>query len=580
MKNINITLFAIACSVTTLTQAQIAGEGLQRVVVSYPLSTEQVTTQSVHRHSNEQCLTLDSGTAWCVPIPAKSSKVSAIHQAALQGSPLTSMAITVPAELSIPQAISLLSQAGFYTAVEPDVAISVQSWNETDPDEEYFDEQYYFQPNSVENPTGSSILAQWSMLKNPEKLVDVYVLDSGFHLADDMDYAPGFNFENSQEFSKPGPGFLELDYVQEGQNCFNNHGLGVASVIGAKINNSIGVTGTTGHVVINPIRVMHCGSGFMSDVAVALNWLSGQTVAGFPDFTGKPGVVNMSLGGKVGESACPTYLQEAINNATQKGFTVVVSAGNQGEDSTQYIPGKCANVINVGSATPKGKHADISSFSNYGAALDVLAVGEEVLGLRSENRIGYWEGTSLASPLVAGMILNASKDFDLTPAEWQLLMPISSVERWTVGAECETKGCAKGVLDAGLLYTNAQKLVNGELDSLTLSLNAVPACRQQWMIDNLPKGQALCEQAMINMRSMTDLAQGDYIEVHALLAGQTIGDRTGLVGQFDTHVITLDKMVFDNRTAFVLKCNSDGQCQLPVQLNTIKLKDTPEACKE
>src|SRR5690606_35823371 len=121
-----------------------------------------------------------------------------------------------------------------------------------------------------------SILTQWSMLKNPSNVVNAYVLDTGFHLADDIDYAAGFNFENSQPFSKPGPGFLELEFITEGATCNNMHGVGVASVIGAKINNGIGVTGTTGDVIIHPLRVMHCGSGFMSDAASALNWLSGQ----------------------------------------------------------------------------------------------------------------------------------------------------------------------------------------------------------------------------------------------------------------------------------------------------------------
>jgi hypothetical protein len=290
-------------------------------------------------------------------------------------------------------------------------------------------------------------------------------------------------------------------------------------------------------------------------------------------------VVNMSLNGKVGELTCPTYLQEAINNATKKGFTVVVAAGNQGDDSTQYIPGKCGNVINVGSATPKGEPADVSRFSNFGDALDVLAVGEEVLGLRSENRIGYWEGTSLASPLVAGMILNASKDFALTPYQWQTLIPISSVNRWAEGARCETLGCAYGVLDAAKLYENAQRMQDGTLNSLTLSLNAVPACRQRWMIDNLPKGQALCDQAVIELLTIPELAENEVIEVHALLDGQTIADRTGLVGQFERTRLVLDKAVFDNRRAFVLKCDNNGQCELPIQLSTLELMNVPEACQ-
>ncbi|MFN3899340.1 MAG: S8 family peptidase [Alishewanella aestuarii] len=583
MKCIYTTLFAIAFSAVAITQANSQVDSIeerpQRLVVSFPLVSGSVTSQTTSTQQSEHCITLDSGTNWCVPVPLKSNERAAIHQATLQKSPLTSRAITVPAELTVSQAINLLSQTGFYSGVEPDVAISVQSWNETNPDEEYFDEQYYFQPNSVENPTGSSILTQWSMLKNPANVVNAYVLDTGFHLADDLDYAAGFNFENSQPFSKPGPGFLELEFIPEGATCNNMHGLGVASVIGAKINNGIGVTGTTGDVIIHPLRVMHCGTGFMSDAASALNWLSGQSVDGFPDFNGEPGVVNMSLGGKIGEIDCPLYLQSAIDNVTAKGFTVVVAAGNQSDNASLYIPAKCDKVITVGAATDKSRDADIAQFSNYGEVLDVMAVGQEVLGLRKDNGIGYWDGTSLASPLVAGMILNASKDFAFTPYQWQTLMPISSVNRWVEGARCETLGCAYGVLDAAKFYENAQRMQDGTLDSLTLSLNAVPACRQQWMIDNLPKGQTLCDQAVIELLTIPELAENEVIEVHALLDGQTIADRTGLVGQFQSTRFILGKAVFENRRAFAQKCDDNGQCELPIQLSTLELTNVPEACQ-
>src|SRR5690606_18590941 len=105
MKNINITLFAIACSMTSLAQAQTAGERLQRVVVSYSLSTELVTTQSIQRHSNEHCLTLDTGTAWCVPVAGKVSAANVIRQKQLINTVLSSQAVSVPAELTITQAI-------------------------------------------------------------------------------------------------------------------------------------------------------------------------------------------------------------------------------------------------------------------------------------------------------------------------------------------------------------------------------------------------------------------------------------------------------------------------------------------
>lgn len=128
------------------------------------------------------------------------------------------------------------------------------------------------------------------------------------------------------------------------------------------------------------------------------------------------------------------------------------------------------------------------------------------------------------------------------------------------------------------LYENAQKLQDGTLDSLTLSLNAVPACRQQWMIANLSKGQKLCDQAVIEMGSMSALTEGEYIEVHALRNGQTIEDRMGLLGSYTQSVIIMDKSEFASSEVFVRRCDSWGQCEFPVPLSTQALNETPEAC--
>uniref|UniRef100_UPI004048D68D S8 family serine peptidase n=1 Tax=Rheinheimera sp. TaxID=1869214 RepID=UPI004048D68D len=579
MKSINITLFTIACSVVGVTLPVTAAEAMQRLVVSFNAdSAEYVSAQSLSQTDNH-CFTLSSGANWCVPVPSQHQVFSVRTSSAKAGS-LKSQVVNVPTELPLDQAIQILSETGWYQHVEKDVVISTQTWNLETPNDEFFKDQFYFFENTVENPNGSSILSQWALLKNPEKTVHFYVLDTGFRLANDLDYQPGFNFETIDENSRPGPGFLEDDFIVEGASCHNMHGVGVAGVVGAKINNDTAVAGTTGDVAIHPLRVMRCGTGFMSDVATALNWLSGDSVEGFPDFDGVPGVVNMSLGGKIVDAYCPSYIQTAINRATAAGFVLVTSAGNNGDLADFYIPGNCDNIINVGAANTglNGELADIAGFSNYGPKLDVMAVGKEVVGLVNDNKVGYWEGTSSASPLVAGMIANAQKDFNFTPAQWQTLMPISSVSRWGYGARCHEVGCANGVLDAVKLYENAQKLQDGTLDSLTLSLNAVPACRQQWMIANLSKGQKLCDQAVIKMGSMAALNEGDYIEVHALRSGQTIENGTGLLGSYTQSTIVMDKSEFADRTVFVRRCDVQGQCQYPIPLSTQALNETPEAC--
>ncbi|MCS4309270.1 subtilisin family serine protease [Rheinheimera pacifica] len=581
MKKINTTLFAIACSAAVMSVPVAAAEALQRLVVSFKTdSAERVSAQSTSQ-TDSHCFTLNSGTNWCVPVPVQ-NRVYSAQASSVKAAELKSQVVSVPAELPLEQAIQILSETGWYQLVEKDIAVSVGTWNLEAPNDQYFAEQFYFSDNSADNPNGSSILSQWTLLKNPEKLIHVYVLDTGFRVANDLDYQPGFNFETVDENSRPGPGFLEDDFIVEGGSCSNMHGVGVAGVVGAKINNDTAVAGTTGDVAIHPLRVMRCGSGFMSDVATALNWLSGDSINGFPDFDGVPGVVNMSLGGKNADALCPSYIQTAINRATAAGFVLVTSAGNEGDSADFYIPGNCENVINVGATNTglSGHPADIASFSNYGPKLDVMAVGEEVVGLVIDNKVGYWSGTSSASPLVAGMIANAKKDFDFTPAQWASLMPISSVSRWVDGARCNEVGCANGVLDAVKLYENAQKLQDGTLDSLTLSLNAVSACRQKWMLENLSKGQKLCDQAVIKMGSMAALNEGEYIEVHALRSGQTVEDGTGLSGSYTQSTIVMDKSEFVDRTVFVRRCDAQGQCQYPIPLSTLALNETPEACLE
>lgn len=551
----------------------------ERLVVTYDaVPVGKVFSQSSQKTRVEQCLTLQSGNSWCVPVPEQ--RVSAQRHSD-QPESLQSKVVKVPAELSVADAHAMLESTGFYRHVEHDVVISTgATWNDAEPNDAAFYEQaFYFNDNSPETANASSILSMWRQLKSPEKNVDVYVLDVGFRLAADLDYAAGFNFVTMEDGDVRGPGFLESDFGDG--SCPNNHGIGVAGVIGAKINNEIGIAGTTGDVTIHPLRVIRCGAGVMSDAAAALDWLAGDSLENLPDFTGKPGVVNMSLGGKVGESACPMYLQSAIDKATAKGFTIVVSAGNNTDDASLYIPAKCANVITVGAANQgtEDTPADIASFSNYGEHINVMAAGEYIPSLSKDDEVNYWSGTSFSAPLVSGMIASVSKDFDFTLQQWAMLVELSSVNRWVEGSQCEVLGCGKGILDAAVLYTNAQRLQNGELDSATYSLNAVPACRQAWMLDNLSKGQSLCDQVTVSLDSFVQLAADETIKLHALSAGQTVADGSGLLGTFNRYQVLVSKAQLLDKTVFAQRCDANGTCGEPIQVNTTGLADLPVACQ-
>ena len=99
----------------------------------------------------------------------------------------------------------------------------------------------------------------------------------------------------------------------------------------------------------------------------------------------------------------------AINDAIQNAFTygrngkgcvVVFAAGNDGINSVSY-PANCNDMIlAVGAIDSTGVRA---SFSNYGASLDLVAPGVDILSTIPFNSTGRKDGTSMACPHVAGV---------------------------------------------------------------------------------------------------------------------------------------------------------------------------------
>ena len=114
-------------------------------------------------------------------------------------------------------------------------------------------------------------------------------------------------------------------------------------------------------------------------------------------------VINLSLGGDTPDKR----LNDAVKEAEAAGALVVCSAGNENRDIDEKpsypaaIPAQ--NLIAVASTDPdSGK--GISPYSNFGRfAVQVAAPGAEIL---SASHDGGWElksGTSMASPMVAGV---------------------------------------------------------------------------------------------------------------------------------------------------------------------------------
>lgn len=102
-----------------------------------------------------------------------------------------------------------------------------------------------------------------------------------------------------------------------------------------------------------------------------------------------------------------TLVARAADYAAATGMLVVVSAGNEGNDSWRYIssPADADSVLTVGAVDSLGAKASFSSFGPTADGQlkpDVAALGFQAYVLTSAGRVVQANGTSFASPIMAG----------------------------------------------------------------------------------------------------------------------------------------------------------------------------------
>jgi serine protease len=258
----------------------------------------------------------------------------------------------------------------------------------------------------------------------------VAILDTGITNHSDLNanVLPGYDFISTASVGGDGNG-RDSDPSDPGDYyggySSSWHGTHVAGTVAAVTNNARGVAGTAFGARIVPVRVLGRGGGYDSDIADAVIWASGGSVSGVPANANPAEAINLSLGGS---GSCGSAMQNAINGAVGRGSTIVIAAGNSNANTSGFSPANCNNVIAVGSITSTGAR---SSFSNYGALVDIAAPGSDIYstlntgtqGPGSESYASY-SGTSMAAPHVAGVValIQSVSNPAKTPAQVEALI--------------------------------------------------------------------------------------------------------------------------------------------------------------
>jgi cell wall-associated protease len=180
------------------------------------------------------------------------------------------------------------------------------------------------------------------------------------------------------------------------------HGTHVAGIIAAQRNNNIGMNGVAGNVEIMVIRAVPDGDEYDKDIALAIRYAVDNGAK----------VINSSFGKYY--SPNPEWVWDAIKYASDNDVLIVNAAGNEGInlDTVQVYPndqeGTGAEIgdtfITIGALNYKYGSEMVASFSNYGISnVDAFAPGVKIWSTIPLDKYRYLQGTSMASPGVAGV---------------------------------------------------------------------------------------------------------------------------------------------------------------------------------
>eukprot|EP00921_Rhytidocystis_pertsovi_P008149 GHVQ01013409.1.p1 GENE.GHVQ01013409.1~~GHVQ01013409.1.p1 ORF type:complete len:877 (+),score=69.64 GHVQ01013409.1:2014-4644(+) len=182
------------------------------------------------------------------------------------------------------------------------------------------------------------------------------------------------------------------------------HGTPIAGIIGMRVNNGVGGRGIAPDTEIVPMKLYSNTSGAPQfTVTAAINKIFDMKRD--EKYEGVTFIVNLSQGSF---SATPT-LDGLFLKAQALGILFVVSAGNEKTDLSKITRSPCslAEILDNTTCVASTSREDELTTSNYDSSkrkiVTVGAPGVEILSMYGNNGYRFLNGSSFATPLVAGI---------------------------------------------------------------------------------------------------------------------------------------------------------------------------------
>jgi subtilisin family serine protease len=197
--------------------------------------------------------------------------------------------------------------------------------------------------------------------------VNAYIIDSGVDPSH-----PNFG----------GRATFDFNGLDTNNTDCNGHGTHVAGTIGSA---SYGVAKS---VRLHGVKWLNCSGGGTASAAIAaVDWVTRNAV--------KPAVANASW-----NFPANTTLENSLRAMINSGVFLAASAGNTGANSCNLLPRKIETALVTAASTSTDARA---SYSSTGPCVDVYAPGSDIVSTLPGNTTGSYNGTSMATPHVAGV---------------------------------------------------------------------------------------------------------------------------------------------------------------------------------
>ena len=202
--------------------------------------------------------------------------------------------------------------------------------------------------------------------------VEVYIIDSGIETTHD---------------SLKHNSIMLNDFTEDNDLIdYNGHGTHVAGIIGGL------KYGVANKVKMFGLKVFDSsGSGNTLNIIKAMYIVFKKCLN-----KNKKCIINMSLGGPYQQ-----IYNDIINDLMLSNIIVVVAAGNSNTDACNFTPAAAYLAVTVGSTN---RYDERSYFSNWGNCVNIYAPGSDIISSYIYNSERILSGTSMASPIVTGVI--------------------------------------------------------------------------------------------------------------------------------------------------------------------------------